>query len=87
MIIIMVIIVTIMKIVPITEAKAHLLQIAAEVAETREEVILTKHGREFVRIVPMATTKMGWRLGEFHDKFKIVGDVVSPLDEEWDALK
>jgi prevent-host-death family protein len=76
-----------MEIIPITEAKAHLLQLAARVAETGEEVILTKHGRGFVRIVPMQSTKKGWNLGEFSNEFEIVGDVVAPLDEDWDASK
>ncbi len=37
--------------VPITVAKAHLLQMATEVAASGEEVIITRHGRPLVKLV------------------------------------
>ncbi|MCU0307027.1 MAG: type II toxin-antitoxin system Phd/YefM family antitoxin [Thermoleophilia bacterium] len=42
-----------MREVAISEAKAHLLRLADEVARTGEELVITRRGRPLVRVVPV----------------------------------
>lgn len=78
---------TIMKTVSVTEFKAHCLELVSEVSLTGEAVILTKHGKPTAMLVPPPneTTKT-WRPGLFRDSGTIVGDIIAPLDEPWEAL-
>lgn len=79
---------TIMVSMSVTEFKAHCLEILSRVAETREPVLLTKRGKPTAMvIVPPAPENKGWKLGQFKDQGKIVGDIIAPFDEEWEALK
>jgi PIN domain nuclease of toxin-antitoxin system/antitoxin (DNA-binding transcriptional repressor) of toxin-antitoxin stability system len=55
-----------------------------EVARSGEPVTVTKRGKPVVRVVPAAkrpASVFGFRKG----RMKIVGDIVAPLDVEWDA--
>jgi prevent-host-death family protein len=78
---------TIMKTVTVTEFKAHCLEFLNQVAKTRESLILTKRGKPTAMVVPTPPSD-GPRLipGQFRDKGKIFGDIISPLDEPWEAL-
>lgn len=46
-----------MKILAITEFKAHALQILGQVAETRESVMVTKRGKPLAEVVPFSPSK------------------------------
>jgi|GEM_PF-723972 len=39
--------------IPITEFKAHLLQLASEVDATRDEIMVTRHGKPILRVSPV----------------------------------
>lgn len=81
------IIMTIMKTVSVTEFKAHCLELVSEVSRTGEAVVLTKHGKPTAMVVPPPTDeKKKWRPGLFRGTTKIVGDIIAPLDEPWEAL-
>lgn len=43
---------------PIHQVKDHLSQIVATVAESRQEVLITKHGRVVARIVPAEPSRV-----------------------------
>ena len=58
-----------------------------EVAETGEEVVVTKRGKPIVRVLPPVVEPpplIGWGAGA-HVRVEYHGDIVAPLDtEDWD---
>ena len=78
---------TLMKTVSVTEFKAHCLEFLSEVSRTGESVVLTKRGKPTAMIVlPPVQGGQIWIPGRYEGKIKIVGDIISPLDEPWEAL-
>jgi prevent-host-death family protein len=70
------------------EFKAKCLAVLDEVEQTGTEVVITKRGREVARLVPPAPRRRPLRPAHFkHLLAGPVGDVVTPLDVEWDAMK
>lgn len=75
-----------MKTMKASEFKAKCLGIMDEVQETREEVVITKNGRPMAKLVPF-TAKPKTLRGLLKDEIKILGDIVEPVDGEWEAMK
>ena len=46
-----------------------------------EELVVTKGGQPIARVVPIESADHGPMFG----RIEILGDIVSPLDEEWKA--
>ena len=67
-----------------SEFKDQCLEIIDEIAETGDEVIITQNGRAVSRLTPYRSRRDGW-FGIDRHRFKIVGDIVSPMPEEWFA--
>lgn len=67
--------------------KVHCLRVMDEVQKKRETIVITKHGKPVVKIVPAGQDK-DEIYGFLKGKVKIVGDVVSPIltPEEWGDL-
>ncbi|MFZ3342364.1 MAG: type II toxin-antitoxin system prevent-host-death family antitoxin [Terriglobales bacterium] len=67
--------------------KVHCLKVMDEVQKKRETIIITKHGKPVVKIVP-AGQDTDEIYGFLKGKVKIVGDIVSPIltPEEWGDL-
>lgn len=65
--------------------KARCLKLLDEVAATREPLVITKHGKAVAKLVPVpAEAKLfGAMAGSVHQE----GDIVSPLDNEWEASR
>ena len=61
------------------EFKARCLALLDEVAETGEEIVVTKRGKPFAKLVPIDPPR-GLEMS-----VRILGDIVSPLDDEWEA--
>ena len=76
------------KSIGVTEFKAHCLQLIDEVSRTGNGLILTKRGKPMARVLPPDPCE-GTRFvpGQFSHMLVEMGDVVSPLDVEWEALK
>jgi prevent-host-death family protein len=66
------------------EFKAKCLKLLDEVAETREPLIITKHGRVIAKLVPAATERVKLR-GALRGSVLWEGDIISPPDVEWEA--
>ncbi len=71
-----------MKTVPAAEFKTRCLALLNEVAEHHETVIVTKHGRPVARILPYATDAVP---NPLKDSILFETDLISPIDEAWDA--
>ena len=67
-----------------SEFKARCLQLMDEVAESGEEIVITKRGRPVSRLVP-CREQPGAIFGADRDVIRIHGDVVEALDVEWEA--
>lgn len=77
----------IMKTVSVTDFKAHCLEMLNEVSQTGQPVLLTKQGKPTAMVVPPPTAPLTkFELGRFRDSAKIVGDLISPSSEPWEAL-
>jgi prevent-host-death family protein len=71
-----------------TEFEAKCLAVLDEVARTGEGVVITKDGQPIADLVPhQQEQKKPNARGIWKDKVIIKGDIISPLDVEWDALK
>jgi prevent-host-death family protein len=67
------------------EFKAKCLELMDRVAESHEEIIITKRGKPVAKLVPIdavpARDAFGWMKGTIFFE----GDIISPIDVEWDA--
>jgi prevent-host-death family protein len=74
------------KTIEASEFKAKCLALLDEVARTGECFVITKHGQPVAELGPHETTKKS-PFGILKDELFIVGDIVSPTDVAWDAMK
>ncbi len=69
-----------------SEFKAKCLALMDEVARTGKCVVITKNGKPVADLVPHRAAKKS-PLGIWKGRIIIKGDIISPLDVEWEALK
>jgi prevent-host-death family protein len=74
------------RVIKASEFKAKCLALIDEVASTGNAVVVTKNGKPLVELVPHRAPKRS-PLGIWKGKVTIKGDIISPIDAEWDALK
>lgn len=67
------------------EFKARCLSVLDEVAQTRTEMVVTKRGKPVARVVPVEADAAPELFGALAGRIRIIGDVVSPVEDEWDA--
>lgn len=67
-----------------SEFKAKCLKLMDEVADSGAEIIITKNGHPVSRLVPYRE-KPKSLFGIDKGRFKILGDIIEPLDVEWEA--
>jgi prevent-host-death family protein len=65
--------------------KTQCLKLMDQVQQTREEVVITKHGRPVAKLVPIEETVSQSIVGFMKGSVQVVGDIVSPMDEVWEA--
>lgn len=70
------------KTVPTDELPSHVLDLLDEHAE----FVITKDGTPVARVVPITVTRMR-TLEELRGSIRIVGDIMEPVDTEWDVEK
>jgi prevent-host-death family protein len=71
------------------EFKAKCLKLLDEVAEKREALVITKHGKPVAQLVPVPEPKAKRQgiVGSMKGSVLWEGDIISPIDVEWDAMK
>jgi prevent-host-death family protein len=69
-----------------SEFKAKCLALMDEVARTGSGVVITKNGKPVADLVPHRPAKRN-AFGILKGELFITGDIISPIDVEWDALK
>jgi prevent-host-death family protein len=78
---------TMTKIMKASEFKAKCLAVMDEVAESGQGVVVTKNGKPLVELVPHKPKSKRSLLGILKGDLVIKGDIISPIDVEWDAMK
>ncbi len=73
------------KTIMASEFRTKCLKLMDEVAQTGEEIVITKRGRPIARLVPYRQ-RPETLFGIDSGKVKILGDIVAPIDVEWDAV-
>ena len=72
------------RVVKASEFKAKCLRLMDEVAASGEEIIITKRGRPVSRLAPYRERPKSL-FGIDRGRIEILGDIVAPLEEEWEA--
>ena len=67
-----------------SEFKAKCLKLMDEVAESGEEIIITKNGRPTARLVAYRAEPVKW-FGADKGIIEITGDIISPIDVDWES--
>ena len=67
------------------EFKTRCLKLLDEVAATREPLVITKHGKAVAKLVPMPPEHP--LFGALAGSVIAEGDLISPLDNDWDACQ
>jgi prevent-host-death family protein len=75
-----------MKQIPAGQFKAQCLAIMDQVLHSGEPVVITKHGKPVVKLVP-AENRVDDIFDYMAGKVKIVGDIVGPITppEDWET--
>ena len=72
------------RMIKASEFKAKCLKLMDEVADNGNEIVITKNGRPVSRLVPYRE-KPKSLFGIDKGRIKILGDIIEPLDVEWEA--
>ena len=73
-----------MRTIKASEFKARCLKLMDEVAASGEPLMITKNGRPVAQLGPAVTRPKTLR-GLHKGEVKIKGDIIEPLDVEWEA--
>jgi prevent-host-death family protein len=66
--------------------KTQCLKLMDQVQQTREEVVITKHGKPVAKLVPIEETTTSQSIvGFMKGSVQVVGDIVSSVDEVWEV--
>jgi prevent-host-death family protein len=74
------------KSIKASEFKAKCLSLIDEVSNTGQSVIVTKRGKPRAELIPHRP-KTKSPFGILKGRIKIKGDIIAPIDVEWEALK
>ena len=66
--------------------KSRCLALMDEVRDRGGEYVITKRGTPVAKLVPVRTERRPLR-GSMKGTVKVRGDIISPLDEPWEALE
>ena len=78
--------VTKIKTIKASEFKAKCLQLMDRVAETGQPLVITKNGRPVAQLGPVVT-RPPTLAGAHRGQITIVEDILSPIDQEWEAAR
>ncbi len=75
-----------MKEMPAGQFKTHCLAVMDQVHDSKEPVVITKHGKPVVKLIPVLT-KEDDLFGSMAGKARIVGDLINTVPPaEWEDL-
>ncbi len=75
-----------MKTIKASEFKARCLQLMDEVAQSGKPLVITKNGKPVSQLMPYRP-KPATLFGAMKGTLTIQGDILSPLNEDWEVLQ
>jgi prevent-host-death family protein len=75
-----------MKVMKASEFKATCLKVMDEVESSGEPVLITKNGRPVSKLVPVRELPQTL-FGVMKGRVKIKGDIISPVDTDWESAR
>jgi len=72
------------KTVPATQFKEQCLALLEEVRQTRQPLLVTRHGKPVAEISPYIPREMD-PVNPLKGSILYQGDLISPIDEKWDS--
>ncbi len=78
-----------MKQISISEFRMKCLFLVRQVEKTGNPVQITRYGKPVVNIVPVSPVRPRDWIGSMKGRFEILGDIVSPANDEsdWEVLR
>jgi prevent-host-death family protein len=78
-----------MKEIAISEFKAKCLALLEQVQKTKKPIRVTRFGKPIAEVVPPSPARVSDWMGSMKDSIEIIGDIVSPANEEsdWEVLR
>jgi prevent-host-death family protein len=78
-----------MEHIAISEFKAKCLALLEQVQKTKKPIRVTRFGRVVAEVVPVSPDSPAPWIGSMKDRIEILGDIVSPANEEsdWEVLR
>lgn len=71
--------------IPAGKFKAECLREIEHVKQTGEPLVVTKRGKPIVKILPISEDTKETYFGCCSDTMEIMGDIMLPIDETWNA--
>jgi prevent-host-death family protein len=68
-----------------SEFKTHCLEIMDSVAQTGDTLVITKHGKPVAQLGPVIERRRTL-LGLHESVVKVMGDLIAPVDVDWDVV-
>lgn len=69
---------------PAGKFKAECLKVMEKVKKTKRKVVITKRNIPIAKLVPIDDKKEAY-YGKLRGSVKFKGDIISPINEDWDA--
>lgn len=66
--------------------KARCLKLMDKVHRTKKRIIITKRNKPIAQLVPIEE-ESGSLFGKMKGTVQILGDIIAPIDEVWDASR
>ena len=66
--------------------KARCLKLLDKVQRTKQNIIITKRNKPIAQLIPIEEDS-GTPFGRMKGSIHIIGDIVSPIDEVWNATR
>ena len=78
-----------MKQIAISEFKTKCLSLLEQVQKTKSPIRITRFGKPIAEVIPVSPVRPGDWIGSMKGRMEILGDIVSPADEEteWEVLR
>jgi len=78
-----------MKEIAVSEFKAKCLSLLDQVQKTKKPLLITRFGKPIAEVVPHSPTRSADWIGSMRGTVEILGDIVSPANEEsdWEVLR
>jgi prevent-host-death family protein len=67
------------------EFKSKCLKLLDQVCEQRQTLVITKHGKPVAHLIPPPAEET--LFGSMKGSVLYMGDIISPIDVEWEAMK